>query len=317
MLKSARAGDNHSCPLHGGGPVDKPASKDVHTNGKDQARAGDKLKCRRAKADYIVTGSKSVTINGKLAARITDKTMHGAKVGKGGGRIVVGSNDVEIGGDPQGVTLGEPSEGFYYCVEAAEGRNPPPGTKDPKGNELRPHTPGQSYNNCGPESARQLLNRAHPNPPVSQEQLLNSAMAAGRATQVPGNLWASGGTNATGLSGLLSDNGVAASPVRDSSMQSIQQSVAEGKGVIVNVWAAKLWSEASLQSAGLVAGSATGPHWISVVGAEYDETGKLKNLIINDTGTGECTKTVPADKLEKARIPNASDVITTNPVWRD
>jgi uncharacterized Zn-binding protein involved in type VI secretion len=92
MPDAARVGDNHTCPVHTGGPIDAPASPNVDTNTVAQARAGDPATCAGPK-DMIITGSKTVYVNGIPAARKTDKTVHK-------GAVAVGSSNVEIGGAP-------------------------------------------------------------------------------------------------------------------------------------------------------------------------------------------------------------------------
>src|SRR5688572_9559313 len=111
MPDTARVADKHACPCptpqaHVGGPIDSPASTNVETNTKGAARATDLLTCEPVKIkNFIVTGSPTVEINGKMAARKTDKTMH-----PGPGEITEGSPNVEIGGGVAGATLGDPNE---------------------------------------------------------------------------------------------------------------------------------------------------------------------------------------------------------------
>ena len=81
MPDAARRDDNHACPNptprpHVGGPI-TVTSNNVDTNSKGQARATDRMRCTGVPTvNFIVTGSKTVEINGLMAARKTDKTMH-------------------------------------------------------------------------------------------------------------------------------------------------------------------------------------------------------------------------------------------------
>lgn len=99
MPSAARLTDYHQCPmvtpgmpaiLHVGGPVIGPGEPTVLIGGLPAARLGDMLVCVGS-TDSIVKGSATVMIGGKPAARTGDQTAHG-------GRIVSGSQNVQIGG---------------------------------------------------------------------------------------------------------------------------------------------------------------------------------------------------------------------------
>src|SRR5207302_665173 len=142
--------------------------------------------------------------------------------------------------------------------------------------QLQPNTPGQSYNNCGVESARQIIN-ASGGAPVTQEGLLNHAMANGWADSVPGSLYQSGGTRPADRVAILQANGVPAGTMLPT-VQNLETAVAEGRGIIVSVYAGDIWPP----SAGLNPGNGT--HAILVTGVEYDAKGNHTNVIVNDTG---------------------------------
>jgi len=300
-MPAARVTDMHVCPMatgvvpHLGGPIIPPNSLNVQTNDLFQARATDKASCV-GPIDFIVVGSSTVFVNDLMAARTADQTMHGGLIGPG-------SINVLIGGPPGGATLGNPVAGQAACVAAVGGRNPSAALGLPA------QTQSQSYNNCGVESSRQIINQANGSN-VSQEILLTQAMVNGQATAVPGNLQASGGTTPTTRVQLLQTNGVPASEVTPS-MQNMQQAVAEHRGVIVAVMAGTLWGAAG----GIPAGQ--GPHAILVTGLQYDATGKLQNVFINDTGMGTCTQPVPVATFQAALTARggANHVVTNNPIW--
>ena len=96
MPPAARVTDNHVCPMttgivpHIGGPIIGPGSPTVLINSLPAAVLGDSLTCV-GPSDTIVRGSATVMIGGKPAARVGDETAHG-------GTIVLGSNNVFIGG---------------------------------------------------------------------------------------------------------------------------------------------------------------------------------------------------------------------------
>ena len=131
----------------------------------------DRLLCPGGPPDFIVTGSPTVLVNGLMAARIGDKTLHG-------GVIVTGAPTVEIGGGTAGGTLGFPNQWLQTFNAAASGR-----------------TSGsvqQSYQNCGVESSRQLITAAGKN--VTEDQLLNWALANNQALTSSAGRSQSGGT---------------------------------------------------------------------------------------------------------------------------
>lgn len=250
-----------------------------------------------------IEGSPTVLVNGFRQARQGDKVLEA--IG-GTSSIVGGCPTVLVGA--AGI-VGNVPAGQAACVAARAGRNPPPGALDPNGNQLQPGTAGQSYNNCGCETSRQLINQATP-ANISQEGLLNQAMAGGQASQVPGNLYASGGTNPQTRQQVLANNGVP-SHLENRTMGNLEASVAAGKGNIVVVDSQTLWTNGTTPPS-------TGDHVVVVTGVEYDDNGNVKNVIINDTGAGTCSQKVPANVWNQATSPaigNWQTNVTDNPVW--
>jgi hypothetical protein len=47
---------------------------------------------------------------------------------------------------------------------------------------------------------------------------------------------------------------------------------------------------------------------------EYDADGKMKNVIINDTGPGECGKSYSAAKFQGA-LMGLNHTVTQKPIW--
>lgn len=93
---AARVGDMHICPMfdgpkpHVGGPVLPPGKLTVLIGGMPAATITDRCVCASV-PDIIMQGAQTVLINGLMAARMGDGTVHG-------GRIVVGCPTVLIGG---------------------------------------------------------------------------------------------------------------------------------------------------------------------------------------------------------------------------
>lgn len=111
MFPAARLTDMHVCPMvtpglppipHVGGPISGPCALRTLVAGLPAARVGDMAVCV-GPVDSIVLGSFVCFIEGKPAARVTDKCAHG-------GIIVAGCPTVLIGnqggaGSPQGGTM--------------------------------------------------------------------------------------------------------------------------------------------------------------------------------------------------------------------
>src|ERR1043166_2419569 len=95
MPPAARITDNHTCPIHGGGPI-VTGSPDVITGNRPQARVTDKLICLGVPIDVIAKGSSTVFVNNLMAARITDLTVHAGVIVTGYPTVIIG--EVGMGG---------------------------------------------------------------------------------------------------------------------------------------------------------------------------------------------------------------------------
>jgi uncharacterized Zn-binding protein involved in type VI secretion len=113
LVPAARVSDTHTCPLleprpngdgsttmlaHVGGPILPPGSADVRIGGQPAATVGTLCRCTGGgnvllsqPIDTITTGSATVRINGKAAARRGDRTGHGGEIATGAATVLVGS----------------------------------------------------------------------------------------------------------------------------------------------------------------------------------------------------------------------------------
>jgi uncharacterized Zn-binding protein involved in type VI secretion len=271
---------------HVGGPIQSPASPDVETDNLAQARATDRLQCTGSpNPNFITTGSTTVDINNLMAARQGDMTMHPPP-----GSITLGSPTVEIGGPQGGALLGsDPTTGaaLAACNAAAGGRGS--------------NTTNQTYNNCGVESSRQIINQAT-GANVSEDALLDKSMKDGDADKERSR-GDSGGTSPSGRSNILTNAGVPNSQ-QPNTMENIQQAVAERKGVITSHDAGKLWGTKD-----------EGGHAILVTGIQYDGFGNPVVVYTNDTGWGTCQKVVQAAAFQASLRPGRDINVTNNPIW--
>lgn len=281
----------HACPFvtpgvppipHVGGPVLPPGAPTVLIGGMPAARMGDKAVCV-GPPDTIATGAFPVPISSNPAARLTDQTIHG-------GMISVGLPTVLIG---LAGTAGNVGVGTAMCNAAANGRTS--------------GSTQQSYNNCGVESSRQVINQAN-GTNVTENQLLQSAINQGSANGTPGSppVFANGGTTPATRQQILANSGVASS-VQSSNLNNLGLAMSRGQGTIASLDAAPLW------------GGSTAPgslHAVTVTGVEYDDAGNVKNVIINDTGTGNCGQVVPVATWNAAvgAHPSPALNVTTNPI---
>lgn len=299
MPEAARVDDKHACPCpapqaHVGGPIDPPASPTVETNSRHAARATDTLTCTAVSLkNFIVTGASTVLIDGKMAARKTDFTLH-----PGPGKIVEGSADVEIGGPRGGATLGNTDQGEQMCQNARAGR----------------HTPGaigQSYQNCGVESTRQIINQATGGT-ITEDQLLDEALANGDADTEYKGKWPfrqvdranSGGTYDRSWPAIAGRHGVGMH-TETQNLSNLGQAVAEGKGVVTAHDVAVLWGNGQ-----------SGGHAITVTGIEFDDNGQPKTVIYNDTGWGICSARLPAAQFQQSFLGGFKMGVTDREIFK-
>jgi hypothetical protein len=191
-------------------------------------------------------------------------------------------------------TAGNVLVGTAMCQAAASGRNS--------------GTTQQSYNNCGVESSRQLINQANGSN-LTENGLLTNAINNGWANGTPGvaPVFANGGTVPATRQAILAANGVP-STVMPTTPNNLGLAMSRGQGVIVSMDAAPLW------------GGSTAPgslHAVTVTGVEYDDAGNRTAVYINDTGTGQCGQRVPASTFDQATgaHPNSQLNVTNNPIW--
>jgi hypothetical protein len=118
-----------------------------------------------------------------------------------------------------------------------------------------------------------------------------------------------GGTSPEIRKKLLDSYGVP-SHLEEPTRDNILHGVANRQGVAVSVDPA-LYPPGSSSSNPPKKGTM---HCVTVVGAVYDEDGNLIAYYINDTGSGECNKRVPAADFDRAIIKGRALVVTNGPL---
>lgn len=286
---AARLTDQHLCIKHGGGGPINSASPNVYVNSLKFARVSDTAQC--IGNDYIVTGSATVRVNGKPAARVKSKTMHP-------GYVSQGSNNVLVGGPDAGGTLGNADKAKDRCKELSQSRV--------SGNDQ------QSFGDCSLESPRLLIHQATGSD-VSELGLMGSSImhgdsATGLSGSFPNYTWnqgQAGGTMPENQGTVLSRWGVDNS-MMPATPDNITQSVADGKGLTTSHDAGGLWNDSRYNGGG---------HTVVPTGLEYDENGKLTHVHTVDSGQGDCDRVVPADNYMKSLYMYPNAPVTKNKIW--
>ena len=340
-LPAARIGDGIICgipqttpaalphaPPPTGLPITMVGALNVLIGGSPAARVGDMSICvgPAPLPNPIMRGAFPVLVMNMPAARMTDQGTHpGSMIAPPCCPTVL----IGLAG-----TTGNAVAALAQCLNMAAGRAPAAGSTSANGTPIAGGTAGQSYNNCGVESSRQIIGQSTGAPPT-QEGLLGQAIGSGLASQpalgstagnppvtvTPQNqMFFSGGTSTPTIATLLTNNGVPASTIPPAAtgpaLSDIETAVAQGRGVV-----------APLNVSGLPGwGAQTGGHAVVVTGVQYDDAGNVTNVIYNDTGIGVCQQTAPAatfqnslNVLSAQQIANGQTpmgfAVTNNRVW--
>ncbi|HDM78584.1 MAG TPA: hypothetical protein ENG51_19295 [Deltaproteobacteria bacterium] len=274
---AARVGDMHTCPVSDG---PKP-----HVGGPIQPPGCTTvLTCgppaARATDRATCTGPPDFIVVGSSTVLIGNKMA--AYMGcptMHGGQVIGGCPLVLVGGPPAGATLGNPAAAAAVFPGA------------------------QNHGNCGVQSAQQIIHQAtgvnH-----GEEELLQWSIDHGYADD-DSDPSQRGATSASTREHILDEHGVP-SHRESQDMRNIQQAVAERRGVITSHDAGALWNDPHYDGAG---------HAVNVTGLEYGSDGSLRNVIINDTGTGHNSERIPADRFGNSLRPSGEANVTDNPVW--
>ena len=94
MPAASRITDNHTCPVHGGGPT-VSGCRTVIIGYEYAARVGDKLVCPNG-LDEITRGEPTVLIGNKHAARIGDPTAHAGALAAGCPTVIIGPTNTSL-----------------------------------------------------------------------------------------------------------------------------------------------------------------------------------------------------------------------------
>ncbi len=281
-LPAARDKDPSACS-HGPTPIDASSTAGVNVNGRKAGKTADPSGCP---GKFITTGSSTVKINARLAARMTDLTTDG--------QIILGSLDVFIGGPRAGDTIGALGAQTKACEAAAATRAS--GKKN------------QSAGNCGLEAWRNTINRDRARrglPPMTEQQLLDQALShkPPLAVNNPGH-HNHGATNANDRGTLLKENGIETEQ-KPQSVEALRDEVEAGKAVSVTIhpyhWGSYVTEDWW--------------HEVAVTGIEYDDKGQIAAIYINDTGLGTCGDRIPIEQMKKNMPPGQVMTVSKEKQW--
>jgi len=277
-LFAARMNDPQLCLAHGPAPLPDGALN-VRINSQPTVRVGDVFKCGGC-PNRVQTGASTVTFGGEFAARATDQSDHG-------GRIVIGSANVVIGG-PTG--MGCIGAGKSACQAMAAGR--------------KSASTQQSGGNCHPESLRQVIRRAKGNE-IGEDEMLKEVINHHGAADSP-NRRIHGGTACGEGTKILERFGIPAER-KPADLASIKQAVQERRGIVAFFEVQDVWPPPN----------DPGFHATLITGVELDKDGNVTSVFMNDTGLGACGVKVPAQQLAigMTKYGHQPLVVTKGAIW--
>lgn len=163
---------------------------------------------------------------------------------------------------------------------------------DPEACKDYNHKQGQNefgyQGTCGLTSSAEVLNEF--GIPMTENDVVRYAVEHGLCEVTPGSPESSGGTTVADQAQILTDIGVPSHIETGHSLEELAAEIRDGHGVIIEVNAGELWGEPAYYDTG-------GPnHAITVTGVAVNpDTGMVEGVYINDSGTGDSGRFVPAE----------------------
>lgn len=116
-----------------------------------------------------------------------------------------------------------------------------------------------------------------------------------------------GGTSVFGQTELLKILDIPATAVRGQALDDLAGALEEGRGVIIETNAGVLWDRADYYGDGSM------NHAVVATGVARDvATGEILGFYINDSGTGDAGRFVPADVMQEAWVEAGGYAVITN-----
>lgn len=165
----------------------------------------------------------------------------------------------------------------------------------------------QSYNNCGVQAARQVVEQAKGKLNKTEQQFLDDAIASCNVTADPSNPTLSGGTNSLKRQCIMQQYGVPSS-IKDATMSEVEAALRDGKGVIITADAKELWAMQGISNP-------PGLHAVLITNGIYDSAGKLTGVDINDTGIGQRYALSTQELNDAMNTGSGLMNVTDNRIW--
>jgi len=143
--------------------------------------------------------------------------------------------------------------------------------------------PGQqSYNNCGLQSSREIIEQAKGKiANKTEQQFMEDAIASCGARQAANHPDESSASSAAARQCVMQQNGVP-STIQPATVANVDDALRNGKGVIMSSNSDVLWGTQGFPPG---AGGGGG-HAVVLTNGIYDSAGKMTGVHVNDTGTG-------------------------------
>jgi len=186
------------------------------------------------------------------------------------------------------------------CIPCAAAKKNPVGAKWRKdaGDVFPGH---QSYNDCGLEASRQVVEQVKGKLDMSERQFMDNAIATCTVDD-------DGGANALDRQCVMQQYGVR-STVEKADITNVDAALRDGKGVIVTADSKLLWGMQGISSQQGV------PHAVLLTNGIYDDTGKMTGVWVNDTGIGQRYPMSTDDLATALKSGTGKMNVTDNPIW--
>ncbi|HEX7636769.1 MAG TPA: hypothetical protein VF457_00100 [Burkholderiaceae bacterium] len=171
--------------------------------------------------------------------------------------------------------------------------------------------PGQqSYQNCGLQSSRQVIDQAKGKLGKSELQFMDDAIASCGVDRAANHPADSGASTAVSRQCVMKQYGVPSS-VEPATVANVDAALRDRKGIIMSSSSDVLWSTQGIaQGAG-----GGGLHAVVITNGLYDTDGKMTGVHINDTGTGTQYTLTTAQLKDCLDSGSGKLNVTDVPIW--
>ncbi|MGN6529601.1 MAG: hypothetical protein ACTHL8_24675 [Burkholderiaceae bacterium] len=171
--------------------------------------------------------------------------------------------------------------------------------------------PGQqSYQNCGLQSSRQIVDQAQGKLAKTELKFMDDAIASCGARQAANHPDDSGATSAASRQCVMQQYGVPSS-IEPATVANVDSALRERKGVIMSASSDVLWG-----TQGIAEGAGGGGlHAVVLTNGLYDASGNMTGVHVNDTGTGTQYTLTTAQLKDCLDSGSGKLNVTDKPIW--